>query len=320
MSRSIFACMMFGFVVLLSNCSKEGLSLSGWVQVPVAFQEDLTAVYFADSLFGVVTGGTAWESGFIMTTRDGGQHWQTDTLLKRRMEYVFIGQEQKAFVVGQDACYVLESHYPHWQTFWVGYRWARACHFPDNKHGAVVSGNGYQNGEAYVTGPDVFWKGDTIHQVLNELSAVWFSDSLHVHAVGIGWVMRSDDAGHTWFRHSIEGDFFNSVHFPDDRTGYICGASGTLLKTQDAGQSWVEIRKGGSIGKRKAAFRSLWFTTPDRGWVVGDEGLIWQTENGGKDWTSVKNAPKDADFTRIHVLGNTGWVTGKKGLLFKFSL
>ncbi|MDO8365216.1 MAG: YCF48-related protein [Saprospiraceae bacterium] len=136
--------------------------------------------------------------------------------------------------------------------------------------------------------------------------------------MGFGWVMRSGNAGRSWIRLDITGDFFQSVHFPTASTGYICGSSGTVLKTTDGGQNWRNIRKGGSTGRRQKPFRALWFASADQGWIVGDKGIFWQTDDGGNSWNPVADAPSDADFNHIFLLGNRGWATAKAGRLFSF--
>ena len=310
---------VFVVSMLFGACHKEAtFSFREFREIPTPVTDDFSSIWMLDSLHGVAVGGKAWERGFILSTADGGQSWQTDTVLSRKMECVMFDREGQGYVCGQDFSLYRPTGSSKWENFRVNYQWNRACWFPDSHHGAMVTGGAYRAGEIFSFGPDAFWKLDTLHQTLNVLADVCFSDSSTIHAVGLGWVLRSDDAGRSWERLDLTGDFFCSVFFPDPLSGYICGSSGTILKTTDGGQSWREIRKGGSTGKRNQPFRALWFVDADTGFVVGDSGLFWKTENGGADWSQVAQTPDDVDFTDISVHGNRGWVVAKNGRIFYF--
>jgi photosystem II stability/assembly factor-like uncharacterized protein len=303
---------------LMNGCRKDKLALPEFRELSMPVNEDLSAVWFRDSLNGIATGGTSFKSGFMLSTHDGGTSWQTDTMMLRKMEDVMFDADGQAYVCGQDGAYFLEPGTHHWQTFRTSYRWERACFFPDRKHGVIVGGEGYRLGKIDIGGPDIFWQRDTTFDFPNELASVWCNDSLTMHATGIGWILRSTDGGHSWQRLDWTGDFFTCVQFPSKEVGYICGSSGTLLKTSDGGQTWQKIRDGGARGQRHKAFKALWFSSPDKGWIVGENGLFWYTENGGVDWNPVADVPEDADFTDVYVSGNQGWACAQKGRMFYF--
>jgi photosystem II stability/assembly factor-like uncharacterized protein len=305
--------------VLFTACGKEQISLASFRELPAPEADELTCIAFSDSLHGALTGGRAWESGFIFHTSDGGNTWLKDTTLARKMEFVCFDPAGQAYACGQDLLLYRRPAEKHWQIFRVDFKkWMRSCHFPDGQRGIVAGGEGYHGGFVRSFGPDVFWQTDTLHDFPNEIQSVWYSDPQTLHAVGFGWVMRSDDAGRSWQRLDITGDFFQSVHFPDPVTGYICGNSGAILKTTDGGKSWKKIRDGGSTGQKRKAFRALWFVSAERGWIAGEDGLFWETRNGGKSWQTIAEAPKDADFTHVFVMGNRGWATAGSGRLFVF--
>lgn len=308
------------FMLFLGTaCQKEStISLRTFRELPSPVSDDFSSIWMLDTLHGIAVGGKAWERGFILSTADGGQSWQTDTLLARKMECVMFDREGQGYVCGQDFALYRPPGSSKWSEFRVNYQWNRACWFPDSRYGAIVTGGAYRLGDIFVFGPDAFWRLDTLYGTANVMADVQYSDSTTAHAVGLGWVLRSEDAGRSWQRLDLTGDFFRSVHFPDPLTGYICGSSGTILKTTNGGQTWQEIRKGGSSGKRNQPFRSLWFADADTGFVVGDEGLFWKTENGGTDWAQVEQTPEDVDFTSVFGLGGRGWTVAKNGRIFYF--
>lgn len=302
------------------GCKKEAVSLSVFRELKApAGTDDLTSVWFSDSLRGVVAGGVIWERGVVLSTADGGETWQTDTLLGKRMECVMFDAGGQAYVCGQDG---LVLHRPSglrsWYPLRVDFCWNRSCYFWDGRRGVVVAGEGFQGGLARKLGPEALWVVDTLVPFPNALSTVWFSDSATVHAAGLGYVLRSDDGGLHWERHNITGDFYQSIHFPSSATGYICGSGGTILKTTNGGQSWQTIREGGSLGSKNRPFRAIWFTSAEKGYLVGDNGLFWRTENGGRDWTVLTGLPEAVDATDVFVLGSRGWITGLGGRLYYF--
>ncbi|MDO8367952.1 MAG: YCF48-related protein [Saprospiraceae bacterium] len=305
-------------LLFLAACGREEVSLTAFREIKLPVTQDLSAVWFTDSLHGTVTGGTAWASGFLLSTADGGQTWSIDTTLNRKMEHVMFSPNGQGYVCGQDMMLYRPSGDAHWQIMRVDYQWFRCVHFPTNNYGAVVSGGDFSGGQMRVFGPDVFWRLDTIHEAQGELEAVWYPDSTTIIAVGTGWAIRSADGGQSRERLHLTGDFFTSVHFPDPFTGYICGNSGTILKTTDTGKTWITLRCGGPVGKRKKGFRALWFSTPERGWLVGDNGIFWRTTDGGNSWQQATDAPKDADFTDVYVMDGHGWATAKEGRFFVF--
>ncbi len=307
-------------VLLGAACRKDKIELAVFRELPRAAAEDLSAVWFTDSLHGVVTGGKTWQGGFILSTSDGGENWMIDTVLANKMECVMFDREGQGYVCGLDG---LLLHRPpggaHWYVFRVDWRWHRACYFPDSRRGVVVSGEGYRNGQVRCFGPEAFWQFDSLQVFPNELHAVWFSDSATVHAAGYGWMMRSDDGGYHWERLPAPGDFYRSVHFPTPQTGYACGYQGTLLKTTNGGRSWQTIREGGSSGHKNRPFRALWFADAERGWLVGEQGIFWSTTDGGRNWQLVAGAPADANFTDVFVRdGGKGWITAEEGRIFYF--
>jgi photosystem II stability/assembly factor-like uncharacterized protein len=311
---TVWAMLFFGL-----SCKKDPLALPVFRELTVPVRDDLTSVWFADSLHGVATGGAVWESGFVLSTSNGGETWQVDTMVNKRLECVMFDAAGQGYVCGQDGLVLHRPPgLPWWYTLRVDFCWNRGCYFWDDRQGVVVAGEGFQGGLARKLGPEALWIMDTLVPFPNALSAVWFSDSVTVHAVGLGYVLRSDDGGLNWFRHNVTGDFFQSIHFPTPTTGYICSAGGTILKTTDAGRSWQIIREGGSLGKNNRPFRAVWFVSAEKGYLVGDNGLFWRTENGGSDWTVVAGLPGQVNATDVFVLNGRGWITGTEGRLFYF--
>jgi photosystem II stability/assembly factor-like uncharacterized protein len=309
--------LLFFPIFCCAACAKDALALRFLEQRGTPSTDVLTGVWFTDSLHGYACGGSPWVSGVLLSTRDGGASWRIDTSNDRKFECVRFAPDGQGYACGQDAVWFWPPDKGRWQMIGQYWAWHRACHFPDRMRGVIVSAGSFQGGRLRLQSP-YFWASDTTFDISNALSDVWFSDSLTVHAVGMGWVTRSEDGGRSWRRVEIGGDFFTSVHFPDARTGYICGSSGTILKTTDGGLHWHSLRTGGSLGKRRQPFQAIWFDTPERGFVAGEGGLLWHSSDGGAHWTAVEGIPGDVDFWGLFGQNGRYWAAASGGRLFVF--
>ena len=69
----------------------------------------------------------------------------------------------------------------------------------------------------------------------------------------------------------------NGAKFVDAKTGWLVGNNGTLLFSQDAGQTW-RIQNSGSAAH-------LWqveFADAKTGWLMGANGTLLATGTGGR--------------------------------------
>ncbi len=96
-----------------------------------------------------------------------------------------------------------------------------------------------------------------------------------------------------------------AVDFVNDKTGFIAGYSGTVLRTIDGGESWDFFYIG-----RSELIRRLSFSDELNGWAAGHRGSIFHTDNGGESWQVQKELPglylRDIYF----VDKLNGWVVG----------
>lgn len=307
-------------ILLAFYCKKEAISLSNVQKVSIPTTVDITSVWMIDDQNGVACGGLSWETGLLFSTADGGQHWQIDDTVWHKMECVMADSSGHAYAVGQSGICCEKPFEQPWIQYRADFQWHHSCFMSNEYQGIIVSGESFGEGQVRVHGPQFFWELDTVLEFPNQLQAVWASDPKTWHTCGLGWVLRSEDGGYSWQRKSPTNDFFTDIHFPTTTTGYICGRSGTLLKTTDSGKNWETIRKGGSTKPRKQAFNALWFRSENEGWLVGEGGLFWQTKDGGHTWTTIENTPKDIDLLDVFVRNGRIWVCGTRGTMLLYDL
>jgi photosystem II stability/assembly factor-like uncharacterized protein len=109
-----------------------------------------------------------------------------------------------------------------------------------------------------------------------------------------------------------------SVKFVTPKKGWIAGEQGTILYTEDGGDTW-EAQESGTDKQIK----SLFFVNERQGWAVGGEGdspvrekgIILHTDDGGKTWVE-QQCEFDLTLNSVFFLNDKeGWIAGKEGVL-----
>jgi photosystem II stability/assembly factor-like uncharacterized protein len=108
---------------------------------------------------------------------------------------------------------------------------------------------------------------------------------------------------------------FYTVFFRNPNTGWIGGAGGRLMSTQDGGLTWntqtFQVPQGDSDGD--SAIRAILFLTDQNGVaIVGGKALVY-TDNGGKDWKSL-GFPANVLLESLTYSGQTLWLSGGRKL------
>lgn len=303
----VLACLFWG------SCQKEEQISLLIEEQNAGVEYDLQNVYFQDAANGYIVGGENWFFGVRLQTQDGGETWEADSLADKLMYTLHFDEEGRGYSTGiEGQLYVLEEDWRRrfrtWETFTDLFYWSPEA-------GVLVGGEAFETGWIYRSGPD--YQIDTIHYYDQEISAVDFVDESIGVAVGYGIFLRTEDAGLSWTRLDITGDFFQDIEFVSDQVGYVVGLGGTVLKTLDAGATWTTLRNGRGFTTADTPFRALAFIDEQKGYIVGDQGTFWRTLDGGTNWQIVTDLPK-VDCLDIHIEEGQGWIVGKEGHIFHF--
>ena len=118
--------------------------------------------------------------------------------------------------------------------------------------------------------------------------AVFINDSTGFavggYGFGTGVIIKTTDYGHNWTKTEVDYDLFQ-VTFPTDSIGYAVGEHATIMKTIDAGNTWVY--QNTSVVAAAFQFRTVVFLNPDTGFVGTANGpgfAFLTTYNGGETW------------------------------------
>lgn len=121
-----------------------------------------------------------------------------------------------------------------------------------------------------------------------------------------GTLYWSDISLSQWQEFSLYEDLqFTAVRFVDELNGFAVGEFGTVMVSNDGGDSWDPREPIPNEFYPMAAD----FLDVRRGWVGGLDGVIWHTADGGESWQrqeSVTTAP----IYNIHANGHGVFAVG----------
>jgi photosystem II stability/assembly factor-like uncharacterized protein len=168
-----------------------------------------------------------------------------------------------------------------------------------------------------------------------------------------GIIVLSDDDGNTWRQAKVPVSVsLTNVRFVNEQKGWAVGHSGVVLHSADGGQTWqrqlggeqvaalvldaarAKVARQPSDANRKELaeaerlvadgpdkpFFDVHFHDENNGVVVGAYGLAFATQNGGKRWLPWSDRipnPQGRHLYSIHTSGNTWFITGEQGALFR---
>ena len=109
-----------------------------------------------------------------------------------------------------------------------------------------------------------------------------------------------------------QGNQLNGVYMVDNSIIYTVGRIGTILKTQNAGGSWIRQTYAGNED-----LTSVFFNTADQGFITGANGTLLQTSDGGTHWDSIA-VPIATQLNKVYFTdASHGFVLGDSGKLLR---
>ena len=184
--------------------------------------------------------------------------------------------------------------------------------FVDSSHGIGIDVGG---GVIRTTDGGKSWGGGSITlkpgETDKELSSVAFAEpSVALLARSEGDIYRSADSGATWSRIFDTDYHLYEVTFADRQHGFISASSG-VLRTTDAGKSWIEDRDSFSD-----PLYAIDAPDPQNIFVAGYNGLLARSTDSGKSWQPIET-DFTVDFFMISADGNGAITAGWRGGLVR---
>ncbi len=173
------------------------------------------------------------------------------------------------------------------------------------------------------TDDGITWEDRSIPGLTENLYGFDFIDygvnGIHAVVCGeSGTVYKSTNSGGNfiWEKvNTITTENLNSIGAIINNLFIAVGEKGTIIRTSDGGQSWVDF----DIADTSAHFNRLFLGVPvgafDRGWTVADNGKIYATTNYGNNWFLQNSGVTTDLYDVIFRNGNDGVVVGAKGVV-----
>ncbi|MEI6456291.1 MAG: YCF48-related protein, partial [bacterium] len=254
-----------------------------WELLNSGVTANLRTIHMVSGLLGYAAG----DSGIIIKTTDGGESWgKAGSPALEYWNSLWFIDEQKGFLTGAtDIIYKTTDGGITWIPFATGQNssflsvmFSGATGFAAGTNGTLMRST--DEGDTW-SGIEVPELGSVV------INKVFCTDQQHWFLTGnrilqntnIMFFASSADQGETWEVRTFDYfsfDFFNSLCFTDELTGYIAG-TGFIIKTTDGGKSWIDQTPPIS----PAGPSSIFFSTDQNGVGVGSLGQILLTTNGG---------------------------------------
>ncbi len=95
-------------------------------------------------------------------------------------------------------------------------------------------------------------------------------------------ILRTINYGVDWTSIDSSYNSLRDINFISPSTGFILADNGKILKTSDAGLSWVLLKDLSQYTPN--TINSIWFLNDQDGYAVGNYGTILVTNDGGTNW------------------------------------
>lgn len=263
------------------------------------------------------------DNGTFFRTRDGGRTWTDISLDSRQFFRSAVFPSARVGYAGGSGFFKTTDGGETWIGI-EGFGFVADFHFrsPDSGIAARLHG-----GIASTTDGGMTWTEDFLNLKAQDME---FSDAANGWITGGGQdgnLYRSRDRGRTWTGQRLFSGYhyFQSVHFPSPRLGFLAGGmstpiqmpdgsesysiSGVIARTSDGGETWTKMPVASRV-----ALQDIHFLDARNGYAVGDSGTLLATADGGDSWQSLPTGTLDR-LISIHAPGGaTLYLQGSLGL------
>lgn len=316
------------FILLIStvfSCAKESKNVAITI-LESSVDYRINDILFINENIGFAVGGDRFNDGYILKTKDAGEHWARIEEEKFSKEVSFQTFNSIDFL--NDSIGEVVGHGGKIaRTVDGGNTWDLILNGTWNnfydvallseKKSVIASGSAYNKGHFFNSSE--FWYSFDIVKTDYAVRDITFVNNLIGYSAGYGYVNKTVDGGETWTVLDITGDYFFNMDFVNTEVGYVCGWEGSIFKTLDGGKTWENVHGVNQAFSRRHHFENIDFIDENTGIVCGYNGEVLYTNNGGEKWFSIETNT-DIDFHSIYFLNkNTAFVGGKEGLFLKLT-
>ncbi|OFY52194.1 MAG: hypothetical protein A2W85_00370 [Bacteroidetes bacterium GWF2_41_31] len=307
--------LLVGYAGQMYKTSDAGLN---WDQISPDNDYPVNQICFFNQTDGLALNSNAiFNSGDLIRTFDGGNTWETDTLIENGPFYM-------ARIFGSTG-YLLNSSAQMMKTTNEGNDWQllsipeninhfRDLQFTDNNHGFLCGTDGafYKTNDGGNT-----WQDMSLSENYN-LSDLYFISE------NAGWVidvaektiLKTTNGGVDWTNTTL-GDVYIfqpvSIFFKNEFEGFVTSEEGVLFKSDDGGATWNEFYtfSGGYASQ-------ILFTSETEGWYKAAT-KVYHTMDGGISWSNPQSFGYSMIYSMFFLNNNRGWLGGANGMVATYS-
>lgn len=225
------------------------IAAGDWERVDAGTLAWLKAVHFVDADHGWIAGG----SGTFLKTTDGGKTWQREKVTRDNIRDVVFTDRENGWLLCEQSIFGpgIESPTYILRTQNGGSTWEKVSIEP-----------GRERMLRLVLSPTA-----NVAYAIGETGTMLFTNSLE----------------DTWKRTALATQtMLTDGKILNDKEAILVGGRGTILRTDNGGITWTEVKAHDNEPPRK--LNAVYFIDDKKGWAVGAEGKILITENGGNTW------------------------------------
>lgn len=136
------------------------------------------------------------------------------------------------------------------------------------------------------------WIDLNVSTEFQNVSFIYFTSENVGYGVRDCELLKTIDGGITWSQKRLSKcSVYKSIFFIDENSGYLVGSSGTILRTNNAGESWTVLNEFPS-NLTNSNLESIEFINNDIGFVVGQKEIL-KTYDGGNNWEIIYQSKLD---------------------------
>ena len=264
-------------LLFTAHCSLLTAFASAWTRQPSGTMAWLHAVHFIDQNHGWVAGS----SGTLLQTSDGGVTWTKTSVTKDDLRDVYFADERNGWLLAQRDPLRTKPN-------------ERSSYLLNTKDGGVT----WQ--PVFLNTPDVNTR----------FARLVFTDAEHGWVFGeVGVLYTTTDGGTHWVQQRTATRYLLlGGAVTNNGRGFLVGAGGTILRSDDFGSTWQSI----SLRNTRSARLSAVSVIGNFAWTVGG-ARMFHTIDAGRSWSAqqVNNAADLFDIKFIDA--QEGWAVGAQG-------
>jgi len=271
--------------ILCFSCSKE--EVPGYFKVYTTPTNDILHALDIDQNGNItIIGGYVWSRGISLQSEGNLTDFRLDSFSNKGQFDLLRTKNNNLITVGNEGqLFQKTSHHEPWK-FHRLQNWDILHHIIETETGYIASGGkSYEHGYIYLINKQ--FRIDTALYFGHEISEVVQIASQNYLSVGWGNIQRSSDGGKNWKLLPNEGDFYASCVFTDPQNGLIIGYNGSLLNSNDGGNSWQKSNAKIS-GNGFSSFRKIVKTDENELIITGNKGNLWRSLDLGLTWVKIK--------------------------------